>query len=112
MNQTRNVDMKEICKSGVYAGDAVMTSRNVVESAFMSEPSGRLPRSTKDAAGSETRLAWLDVLRGLAALAVVFGHLSYVVLQPARWVIYQLFNPGDYRVVALFIISGYSVPAS
>jgi peptidoglycan/LPS O-acetylase OafA/YrhL len=59
-----------------------------------------------------SRLAWLDMLRGLAALCVVFDHLSYYVLVPARWVIYGWFDLGDYGVFVFFIISGYIVPAS
>ena len=75
----------------------------------MPEPS-QLPQ--KDAAGAGTRLAWLDVLRGLAALAVVFDHASYYVLQHVRGIIYQWFDPGNYGVFVFFIISGYIVPAS
>src|SRR6266568_2406232 len=60
-----------------------MTNRDVVESASMSEPS-HLP--AKDAAGTGTRLAWLDVLRGVAALAVVFDHASYYVLLTALFI--------------------------
>src|SRR6266567_3003914 len=86
-----------------------MTNRDVVESASMSEPS-QLP--AKDAPGTGTRLAWLDVLRGVAALAVVFDHASYYVLQHVRGIIYQWFDPGNYGVFVFFIISGYIVPAS
>jgi peptidoglycan/LPS O-acetylase OafA/YrhL len=68
--------------------------------------------SAKQAAGTANRLAWLDVLRGIAALCVVFDHLSQHVLQPARWFLYQWFNFGDYGVFVFFIISGYIVPAS
>ncbi len=78
----------------------------------MSEPPqpSQLPR--KDAAGSGTRLGWLDVLRGLAALAVVFDHLSYYALQHVRAIVYHWFDPGNYGVFVFFIISGYIVPAS
>jgi peptidoglycan/LPS O-acetylase OafA/YrhL len=69
-------------------------------------------RATKGAAATGGRLAWLDVLRGLAALCVVFDHLSYYLLQHARGVIYQWFNLGDYGVFVFFLISGYIVPAS
>jgi peptidoglycan/LPS O-acetylase OafA/YrhL len=89
-----------------------MGSGGAVESATVSETPQTSQLHTKDVAGTGTRLAWLDVLRGLAALCVVFDHLSYYVLQPARWVIYQWFNPGDYGVFVFFIISGYIVPAS
>ena len=66
----------------------------------------------KDTAGTGTRLAWLDVLRGLAALAVVFDHVSYYTLQHVRHIVYQWFDPGNYGVFVFFIISGYIVPAS
>jgi peptidoglycan/LPS O-acetylase OafA/YrhL len=73
-------------------------------------PAQTLPGTKEE--GSASRLAWLDVLRGIAALFVVFDHLSYYVLQPARWAIYGWFDPGDYGVFVFFIISGYIVPAS
>lgn len=74
--------------------------------------SGPPQSSAKAAAGSGTRLAWLDVLRGLAALAVVFDHASYYVLHHVRTIVFQWFHPGDYGVFVFFIISGYIVPAS
>jgi hypothetical protein len=40
------------------------------------------------------RLAWLDALRGFAALCVVFDHLTYSVLESARNAVYQWFDPG------------------
>jgi peptidoglycan/LPS O-acetylase OafA/YrhL len=58
------------------------------------------------------RLAWLDALRGIAALCVVFDHLSYSVLQPVRDSVYQWFDPGQYGVFVFFLVSGYIVPAS
>jgi peptidoglycan/LPS O-acetylase OafA/YrhL len=62
--------------------------------------------------GTANRLAWLDVLRGFAALCVVFDHLSYYVLQHVRSEVYSWFNLGDYGVFVFFLISGYIVPAS
>lgn len=58
------------------------------------------------------RLAWLDALRGVAALFVVFDHLGYYVLQHAREVVYTWFDPGQYGVFVFFMVSGYIVPAS
>jgi peptidoglycan/LPS O-acetylase OafA/YrhL len=58
------------------------------------------------------RLAWLDALRGVAALFVVFDHLGYYVLQHARAVVYTWFDPGLYGVFVFFMVSGYIVPAS
>src|SRR4249920_4166349 len=89
-------------QSGVLAGDELMTSRDVVEAASVS---GSPQPSVTDAARSRTRLAWLDVLRGLAALAVVFDHTSYYVLHHVRAIVYQWFDPGNYGVFVFFIIS-------
>ena len=47
------------------------------------EPGEMMP---PEAGATGTRLAWLDVLRGLAALAVVFDHVSYYALQHVRHV--------------------------
>ena len=58
------------------------------------------------------RLAWLDALRGIAALCVVFDHLTYSVLQPVRDSVYHWFDPGQYGVFVFFLVSGYIVPAS
>ena len=100
--------------SSAYNGYADVSTGNSVESPPVPRPT-QTPPAAKDGAkvgDSATRLGWLDVLRGLAALCVVFDHLSYYVLQPARWAIYQWFDLGDYGVFVFFIISGYIVPAS
>jgi peptidoglycan/LPS O-acetylase OafA/YrhL len=60
----------------------------------------------------QRRLAWLDVLRGLAALAVVFNHSGYFLPAGVKAAVYQWINPGDYGAFVFFIISGYIVPAS
>ncbi|MDQ2811197.1 MAG: acyltransferase [Actinomycetota bacterium] len=57
-------------------------------------------------------MGWLDLLRGIAALFVVFDHLSYYLLQHVRAEIYQWFDAGNCGVFVFFIISGYIVPAS
>jgi peptidoglycan/LPS O-acetylase OafA/YrhL len=79
-----------------------MTSGSAIDSTPVPVPVPERPR----------RLAWLDVLRGVAALAVVFDHLSYYVLQHVRVIVYHWFDPGNYGVFVFFIISGYIVPAS
>jgi len=63
---------------------------------------------------SETRqrLAWLDALRGFAALCVVFDHGSTLLLLPVRSYLYHLLNLGQYGVFVFFLVSGYIVPAS
>jgi peptidoglycan/LPS O-acetylase OafA/YrhL len=77
-------------------------------------PAGNAPAAavSTEAGGSAGRLGWLDMLRGVAALAVVFDHISYYALQHVRSLIYQWFDPGNYGVFVFFLISGYIVPAS
>ncbi len=68
------------------------------------------PEPARPASGK--RLAWLDALRGIAALCVVFDHLTYSVFQSARTTVYHWFDPGQYGVFVFFLVSGYIVPAS
>lgn len=58
------------------------------------------------------RLAWLDALRGFAALCVVFDHGSGLLLLPARDFLYRWLNFGQYGVFVFFLVSGYIIPAS
>src|ERR1700742_4465822 len=58
------------------------------------------------------RLAWLDALRGFAALCVVFDHGSTLLLLPVRTYLYHWLNLGQYGVFVFFMVSGYIVPAS
>ena len=78
----------------------------------MTRPPQAPQAGTRDAAGTGNRLAWLDVLRGLAALCVVFNHFGFFVPPWMQAAVYQWINPGDYGVFVFFIISGYIVPAS
>ncbi|WP_066369134.1 acyltransferase family protein [Herbidospora mongoliensis] len=55
------------------------------------------------------RLAWLDALRGIGALAVVAEHLLPWVYPPLRP---TFMNVGMYGVVVFFLVSGYIIPAS
>jgi peptidoglycan/LPS O-acetylase OafA/YrhL len=64
------------------------------------------------ATNHERRLAWLDALRGFAALCVVFDHGSTLLLLPVRSFLYQWLNLGQYGVFVFFLVSGYIVPAS
>jgi peptidoglycan/LPS O-acetylase OafA/YrhL len=94
-----------------------MTSPHAAEPAATAEPP-RPPRppaaaaQAGRAAAAGSRLAWLDVLRGLAALAVVFNHFGYFLPPTVKNTVYQWINPGDYGVFVFFLISGYIVPAS
>ncbi|WP_165900552.1 acyltransferase family protein [Microbispora triticiradicis] len=58
------------------------------------------------------RLAWLDALRGLAALTVVFEHTLEPLLPEAQLPVKAAFDPGWYGVTVFFLVSGYIVPAS
>jgi peptidoglycan/LPS O-acetylase OafA/YrhL len=69
-----------------------------------------MPKTT--ATNHERRLAWLDALRGFAALCVVFDHGSTLLLLPVRSFLYQWLNLGQYGVFVFFLVSGYIVPAS
>ncbi|MEV1174922.1 acyltransferase [Nonomuraea sp. NPDC049784] len=56
-----------------------------------------------------TRLAWLDALRGVGALAVVGEHLTTWAMP---WLRPTSFNLGVYGVLVFFLVSGYIIPAS
>ncbi|WP_240777374.1 acyltransferase family protein [Nonomuraea basaltis] len=60
-------------------------------------------------AHSATRLAWLDALRGIGALAVVAEHMLPWFLPGLRpyW-----FNLGIYGIIVFFLVSGYIIPTS
>lgn len=67
------------------------------------------PPRTAVAAG---RLAWLDVLRAIAVLAVVYQHFGARVLPGLHTAVDSFFDPGLYGVLIFFLVSGYIVPAS
>ena len=59
------------------------------------------------------RVAWLDGLRGWAALVVVCFHLGPSVLGPDRHLaIYRHIDLGKYGVLLFFLVSGYVIPMS
>ncbi len=60
------------------------------------------------------RLAWLDALRGIAALAVVADHMIYgiAIFRPLRTPLSHTTALGQAGVFLFFLISGYIVPAS
>ncbi|MEU4577431.1 acyltransferase family protein [Nonomuraea sp. ATR24] len=65
--------------------------------------------TASDSAGSHSRLAWLDALRGIGALAVVAEHMLPWYLPSARpyW-----FSFGVFGIFVFFLVSGYIIPAS
>ncbi len=69
------------------------------------------PQNTSGAP-ARPRLAWLDVLRGIAALAVVYDHEGTHLLAGVHTDVYRWLDAGEYGVFVFFLISGYIVPAS
>ncbi|MFI7699898.1 acyltransferase family protein [Nonomuraea sp. NPDC049480] len=74
----------------------------------MSAAAPALPASPA-CAPAVTRLAWLDALRGIGALAVVAEHLLPWFLPALRpyW-----FSMGVYGILVFFLVSGYIIPTS
>ncbi|MEV1170551.1 acyltransferase [Nonomuraea sp. NPDC049784] len=58
------------------------------------------------------RQTWLDALRGVAVLAVLFEHLLDPLFPEIRANISPWFDFGQYGVMVFFLVSGYVVPAS
>ncbi|GIF18147.1 peptidoglycan/LPS O-acetylase OafA/YrhL [Actinoplanes tereljensis] len=64
------------------------------------------------AAAHTSRMAWLDALRAVAALLVVYAHLTHWLLSDVRAVTANWFNGGVAGVMLFFLVSGYIIPAS
>jgi peptidoglycan/LPS O-acetylase OafA/YrhL len=64
------------------------------------------------AAARGRRLGWLDALRGVGAICVVYDHIGSRVLPSLHAAVFSVFDPGLYGVLVFFLISGYIVPAS
>jgi peptidoglycan/LPS O-acetylase OafA/YrhL len=59
------------------------------------------------------RLAWLDALRGWAAVVVAAFHVSPLVLGTGRHLrIFEIIDLGKYGVLLFFLVSGYVIPMS
>lgn len=63
-------------------------------------------------AAPQHRMAWLDALRAVAALLVVYAHLSHHLLRGARDVSAEWLHAGTAGVMLFFLVSGYIIPAS
>lgn len=61
---------------------------------------------------SDHRIAYLDALRGLAALMVFVSHALVYAWPGMREVMESRFNLGHFGVVIFFLCSGYIIPAS
>jgi peptidoglycan/LPS O-acetylase OafA/YrhL len=64
-------------------------------------------------APNPVRLAWLDALRGFAALTVMCFHLSPLVLGTERHLaVMRHIDFGKYGILLFFLVSGYVIPMS
>lgn len=72
----------------------------------------RLPGSEVTPPSRVSRLGWLDALRGIAALVVVFDHASYSFMAEFRRQLMPEFNTSRYGIMVFFLVSGYIIPAS
>ncbi|MFG1879004.1 acyltransferase family protein [Sphaerisporangium sp. NPDC049003] len=68
------------------------------------------PASSPSSQGG--RQSWLDALRGIAALIVVFEHSLDALLPEVRGSISPWFDFGQYGVLVFFLVSGYVIPVS
>ena len=59
-----------------------------------------------------TRWEFLDSIRGIAAIAVVFQHILWFVSPAFSNFFGSIWSPGRFGVVAFFIVSGFIVPRS
>lgn len=71
-----------------------------------------LSRAVPAEGAAASRMAWLDAMRGFAALCVVFDHSTYLILTPIRDLLYRWLDLGQYGVFVFFLVSGYIIPAS
>jgi peptidoglycan/LPS O-acetylase OafA/YrhL len=57
-------------------------------------------------------MAWLDGLRGVAVLLVLYAHVSRYLLTDVRAVTAEWLHAGPAGVMLFFLVSGYIIPAS
>ncbi|MEU7906564.1 acyltransferase [Actinoplanes sp. NPDC049118] len=58
------------------------------------------------------RMAWLDALRAVAVLLVVYAHLSRYLFRGVRGFTGEWLHAGTAGVMLFFLVSGYIIPAS
>ena len=73
-----------------------------------------MPEETNAAGGVavQDRMAWLDGLRAVAVLLVVYAHLSRMLFRGARELSSEWLHAGTAGVMLFFLVSGYIIPAS
>ncbi|MGW4661980.1 acyltransferase family protein [Streptosporangium sandarakinum] len=73
---------------------------------------GKEVPSARTRSSSAGRQGWLDALRGMAALVVVFEHSLDALFPEVRASAGPWFDFGQYGVLVFFLVSGYVVPVS
>lgn len=73
-----------------------------------------MPEESNTAGGvaARDRMAWLDGLRAVAVLLVVYAHLSRTLFRGARELSSEWLHAGTAGVMLFFLVSGYIIPAS
>ncbi|GIF15891.1 acyltransferase family protein [Actinoplanes teichomyceticus] len=72
-----------------------------------------VPPGVTQGRSATARLAWLDALRGFAALVVVLFHLSPIAIgDHYHSVMGRHFDMGKFGVLLFFLVSGYVIPMS
>ncbi|MDN0200779.1 acyltransferase [Streptomyces sp. S.PNR 29] len=89
-----------------------MEASHRVEPALRPSPCALQRSPARRASAGPARLGWLDALRGIAALVVVFDHSSYAFMAEFRGDLMPEFNTSRYGIMVFFLVSGYIVPAS
>lgn len=71
-----------------------------------------IPTTSPGPAAPTRRLAWLDALRGIAALVVAAHHFRLIHFIPGGERVARHFDLGIFGVFLFFLISGWIIPAS
>ena len=93
-------------------GPDVLRSPTRPLSAGPTKERASLPSGAVTGTAAPSRSAWLDALRGIAAMMVVLDHSSSAFLPEFRRQLMPQFDCGRYGVMLFFLVSGYVIPAS
>ncbi|BFU45479.1 acyltransferase family protein [Krasilnikovia sp. MM14-A1004] len=90
---------------------AAVRRRPAVQPAAVADPLG-IESGRSGAQRASERMAWLDGLRAVAVLLVVYAHLSRYLLRDVRALSGEWVHAGTAGVMLFFLVSGYIIPAS
>ncbi|GGL13264.1 acyltransferase family protein [Mangrovihabitans endophyticus] len=92
-------------------GDAAPAGGGAAPAEGGAAPAGERVADTP-AARPARRLQWLDALRGIAVLAVVYEHFGSYLMPDLKLATTRWAHAGTFGVTLFFLVSGYIVPAS